>query len=172
MNKSNIIEKEILLTRIEFKQYFEAFDKYINNENSNAELNYIALKTLNKFKPEYDKIISGIYNPDKDIKFQEYKRQVNQLAIKYADRDEQGEILLNDNKEPIITEQIIEFQNELKQLIDSNKELLEQVNSANENNFKFLNELIKFNIYAWKTIEMVPDKIPGIIMYFMFKEEF
>lgn len=172
MNKSNIIEKEILLTRIEFKQYFETFDKYINNENSNAELTYIALKTLNKFKPEYYKIISGIYNPDKDIKFQEYKRQVNQLAIKYADRDEQGEILLNDNKEPIITEQIIEFQNELKQLIDSNKELLEQVNSANENNFKFLNELVKFNIYAWKTIEMVPDKIPGIIMYFMFKEEF
>lgn len=172
MNKSNIIEKEILLTRIEFKQYFEEFDKYINNENSNAELTYIALKTLNKFKQEYNKIISGIYNSDKDIKFQEYKRQINQLAIKYADRDEQGEILLNDNKEPIITEQIIEFQNELKQLIDNNKELLEQVNSANENNFKFLNELEKFNIYAWKTIEMVPDKIPGIIMYFMFKEEF
>ena len=60
----------------------------------------------------------------------------------------------------------------MKQLIDNNKELLEQVNSTNENNFKFLNEVVKFNIYTWKTIEMVPNKIPGIIMYFMFKEEF
>ena len=36
MNKSNIIEKEIILTRIELKRYFELLDKYIDNEGIDA----------------------------------------------------------------------------------------------------------------------------------------
>ena len=120
MNKSNIIEKEIILTRIELKRYFELLDKYIDNEGVDAELTYIAIKTLKLLEPEYKNAISGIYNPDNDIKYQQYKQDLNQLAFKYADRDEQGEILLKNNQ-PIITEQIIEYQNELNKLNENNK---------------------------------------------------
>ena len=119
MNKSNIIEKEIILTRIELKRYFELLDKYIDNEGVDAELTYIAIKTLKLLEPEYKNAISGIYNPDNDIKYQQYKQDLNQLAFKYADRDEQGEILLKNNQ-PIITEQIIEYQNELNKLNNKN----------------------------------------------------
>ena len=52
------------------------------------------------------------------------------------------------------------------------KELLDLVNNANENNFNFLNQTEQIKIYAWKTIDLVSNKIPGIIMFFMFKEEF
>ena len=172
MNKSNIIEKEIILTRIELKQYFELLDKYIDNEGVDAELTYIAIKTLKLLEPEYKNAISGIYNPDNDIKYQQYKQELNQLAFKYADRDEQGEVLLNNNNQPIITEQIIEYQNELNALKNNNKEVLDLVENCNKNNFNFLNQQLKFKIYAWKSIELVSDKIPGLIMYYMFREEF
>lgn len=171
MNKSNIIEKEIILTRIELKQYFELLDKYIDNEGVDAELTYIAIKTLKLLESEYKNAIGGIYNPDNDIKYQQYKQDLNQLAFKYADRDEQGEVLLKNNQ-PIITEQIIEYQNELNKLNENNKELLDIVNNCNKNNFNFLNQQQKFKIYAWKSIELVSDKIPGLIMYYMFREEF
>lgn len=172
MNKSNIIEKEIILTRIELKQYFELLDKYIDNEGVDAELTYIAIKTLKLLEPEYKNAINSIYNPDNDIKYQQYKQDLNQLAFKYADRDEQGEVLLNNNNQPIITEQIIEYKNELNKLNNNNKEVLELVENCNKNNFNFLNQQLKFKIYAWKSIELVSDKIPGLIMYYMFREEF
>ena len=122
------------------------------------QLTYIAIKTLKLLEPEYKNAISGIYNPDNDIKYQQYKQDLNQLAFKYADRDEQGEILLKNNQ-PIITEQIIEYQNELNKLNENNKELLDIVNNCNKNNFNFLNQQQKFKIYAWKSIELVSDYI-------------
>lgn len=172
MNKSNIIEKNITLSKYEIKQYFEILNNYINGDGINAELSYIAIKTLKLLDPIYKKITEGIYNPDKDIKFQEYKQKLEQLSIKYADRGEQGEILLDNNKQPIITEQIVEFQNELNHLSNENKELIDLVNNSNQNNFNFLNQIETVKIYSWKSIEFVPNKIPAIIMYFMFNEEF
>ena len=172
MNKLNIIEKTITLSKYEIKKYFEILNSYINGEGIDAELSYIAIKTLKLLDPIYKKIAEGIYNPDKDIKFQEYKQKLEQLSIKYADRDEQGEVLLDNNKQPIITEQIVEFQNELNHLSNENKELLDLVNNSNQNNFNFLNQIETVKIYSWKSIEFVPNKIPAIIMYFMFNEEF
>ena len=172
MNKSNIIEKSVTLSRYEIKQYFEILNNYINGEGIDAELSYIAIKTVKLLDPIYKKIAEGIYNPDKDIKFQEYKQKLERLSIKYADRDEQGEVLLDNNKRPVITEQIVEFQNELNSLSNENKELIDLVNGSNQNNFNFLNRTETVKIYSWKSIDFVPDKIPAVIMYFMFNEEF
>lgn len=172
MDRTNIIEKEVILTRLELKQYFEILNNYINGESIDAELTYIAIKTIKNLEPLYQKIVNGIYNPDNDLNYKKYKENFDKLMFKYADRDEQGEILLDNNKQPIITEQIIEFQNDLNQLDKENKELLDLVNNANENNFNFLNQTEQIKIYAWKTIDLVSNKIPGIIMFFMFKEEF
>lgn len=172
MDRTNIIEKEVTLTRLELKQYFEILNNYINGDGLDAALTYIALKTIKNLESAYKRINCGIYNPENDIRYKEYNQKFDQLSFKYADRDEQGEVLLNSNKQPIITEQIIEFQNELKKLNDDNKELLNLVDNSKENNFKFLNQQEIFKIYSWNSIDLVPDKIPGVIMYFMFKEEF
>ena len=172
MNKSSIIEKKVQLSQLEIKQYYEMLNKYVGEKGITAELTYAAIKTIKSLNDAYQEIAQGIYNPDTDPKFTEYKQKVNGLIVKFADRDEQGELKLDANKQPIITEQIVEYQNEIKKLQDEYAETLKLVNGANEFNKNFLSQAKEVTIYAWHRIEEVPDELPGVFMHFMFREEF
>ena len=110
MNKTAIVEKNIQLTQLEFKSYFETLNKYINVNGINSELTYAAVKTIKALENEYQDVLKGIYNPDNDPKFQEYKQEAQKILISKADRDEQGNIKVDANKTPIVTEQIVEYQ--------------------------------------------------------------
>lgn len=171
MRKSLIKEKKVQMSQLEIKQYFEMLNKYISGNGINADLTYAALKTIKALEPVYNEIANGLYNPDTDPKFAEYKQKVNELVIKYADRDEQGEIKLDANKQPTITEQIVEYQNDVKKLQEEFVETLKLVNGANDFNRNYLNQAREATIYTWDNIEEVPDEIPGVFMLYMFKEE-
>lgn len=172
MYKNNIVEKKVQLTQFEIKQYFEMLNKYIGGNGLNAELTYAALKTIKSLEKDYQEILQGMYNPDTDPKFAEYKQKANELVVKYADRDEQGEIKLDANKNPTITEQIVEYQNDMKKLQEQFAETLKLVGGANEFNRNYLNQAREVTIYTWAHIEQVPDEIPGVFMLYMFKSEF
>jgi hypothetical protein len=172
MVKNKIVEKKVQLTQLEIKQYFEILNKYISGNGLNAELTYAALKTIKSLEKDYQAIAAGMYNPDADPKFAEYKQKANELVVKYADRDEQGELKLDANKNPTITEQIVEYQNEMKKLQEQFAETLKLVSGANEFNRNYLNQAREVTIYTWAHIEQVPDEIPGVFMLYMFKNEF
>lgn len=172
MYKNNILEKKVQMTQAEIKQYYEMLNKYISGNGINAEFTYAALKTIKSLNNDYQEILKGMYNPDTDPKFTEYKQKVNDIIIKYADRDEQGEIILDKNKNPVIKEQIVEYQNDFKKLQEEYAETLKLVNGANEFNNNFLAQAREVTIYTWQHIEQVPDEIPGVFMLYMFKSEF
>lgn len=172
MRKSSIKEKKVQMSQLEIKQYFEMLNKYISGNGINADLTYAALKTIKSLEKDYNDIMTGLYNPDTDPKFAEYKQRVDELVMKYADRDEQGELKLDVNKRPIITEQIVEYQNDIKKLQEEFVETLKLVNGANDFNRNFLNQSKEVTIWTWSIIEEVPDEIPGVFMLYMFKEEF
>jgi beta-galactosidase/beta-glucuronidase len=135
-------------------------------------LTYAALKTIKSLEKDYQEILQGMYNPDTDPKFAEYKQKANELVVKYADREEQGEIKLDANKNPTITDQIVEYQNDMKKLQEEYAETLKLVNGANDFNRNYLNQAREVTIYTWAHIEQVPDEIPGVFMLYMFKSEF
>ena len=172
MHKNNIVEKKVQFTQFEIKQYFEILNKYIGGNGINGELTYAALKTIKALEKDYQEISQGIYNPDTDPKFAEYKQKVNELVVKFADRDEQGEIKFDANKNPTITEQIVEYQNELKKLQEEYAETLKLVGGANDFNRNYLSQPREVTIYTWEHIEQVPDEIPGVFMLYMFRNEF
>lgn len=172
MRKSSIKEKKVQMSQLEIKQYFEMLNKYISGNGVDAELTYAAIKTIKSLEPAYNEIASGMYNPDTDPKFVEYKQKANELVMKYADRNEQGEIKLDANKQPTITEQIVEYQDDLKKLQSQFIETLKLVKGANEFNRNFLSQAKEVTIYTWGNIEEVPDEIPGVFLLHMFKEEF
>ena len=172
MRKSSIKEKKVQMSQLEIKQYFEMLNKYISGNGINADLTYAAIKTIKSLEPVYNEIANGMYNPDTDPKFAEYKQKVNELVVKYADRNEQGEIKLDANKQPTITEQIVEYQNDVKKLQEQFVDTLKLVNGANDFNRNYLNQAREATIYTWANIEEVPDEIPGVFMLYMFKEEF
>lgn len=171
MNKEAIVEKKVQLSQMEIKNYFEMLNKYIGGNGINAEFTYAALKTLKSLEKDYQEIVKGIYNPDTDPKFTEYKQKVNENIVKFADRDEQGEIVLDANKNPVVKEQIVEYQNEIKKLNEEYAETLKLVNGANEFNRNYLAQAREVTIWTWRGIREVPDEIPGIFMLYMFKEE-
>ena len=171
MNKEAIIEKKVVLSQMEIKNFYEILNKYISGNGINAEFTYAALKSLKSMDAAYKEIVQGIYNPDTDPKFTEYKQKVNENIIRFADRDEQGEIVLDGNKNPVIKEQIVEYQNEIKKLNDEYEETLKLVNGSNEFNKNFLSQAKEVTIWTWRGIREVPDEIPGIFMLYMFKEE-
>jgi hypothetical protein len=172
MVKSSIVAKKVQMSQLEVKQYFEMLNKYISGNCINASLTYAALKTIKSLEKDYNEIMAGLYNPDTDPKFAEYKQRVDESVMKYADRDEQGELKLDSNKRPVITEQIVEYQNDIKKLQEEFVETLKLVNGANDFNRNFLNQGKEVTIYTWRIIEDVPDEIPGVFMLYMFKEEF
>ena len=172
MRKSSIKEKKVQMSQLEIKQYFEMLNKYISGNGINADLTYAALKTIKSLEKDYNDIMTGLYNPDTDPKFTEYKHRVDELVMKYADRDEQGELKLDANKRTVITEQIVEYQNDIKKLQEEFVETLKLVNGANDFNRNFLNQSKEVTIWTWCIIEEVPDEIPGVFMLYMFKEEF
>ena len=172
MVKNKIVEKKVQLTQLEIKQYFEILNKYISGNGLNAELTYAALKTIKSLEKDYQAIAAGMYNPDADPKFAEYKQKANELVVKYADRDEQGELKLDANKNPTITEQIVAYQNEMNKLQERFAETLKLVSGANEFNRNYLNQAREVTIYTWRLIDEVPDEIPGVFMLYMFKNEF
>ena len=172
MNKTAIVEKNIQLTQLEFKSYFETLNKYINVNGINSELTYAAVKTIKALENDYQEVIKGIYNPDNDPKFQEYKQEAQKILISKADRDEQGNIKVDANKTPIVTEQIVEYQNEMKTLQEQFAETLKLVSGANDFNRNYLNQAREVTIYTWRLIDEVPDEIPGVFMLYMFKSEF
>ena len=172
MIKSSIVEKKVQMSQLEVKQYFEMLNKYISGNGINAELTYAAIKTIKSLEKDYQDIANGMYNPDADPKFAEYKQKVDELVMKYADRNEQGELVLDANKRPIITEQIVEYQNDVKKLQEEFVDTLKLVNGANDFNRNYLNQAREVKIYTWNNLEQVPDEIPGVFMLYMFKEEF
>ena len=172
MNKNNIVVKKINLSQLEIKQYFEMLNKYINSNGVGAELTYAAIKTIKSLESVYQEIQKAIYNPDQDPKVAEYKQEVGTLIQKFADRDEQGNIKFDANKNPIITEQIVEYQNAVAEVNKKFEETLTKVNGAGEYNQKVLANTRDVEIYTFSTITLVPEEIPGVFMYYMFREEF
>jgi hypothetical protein len=171
MDKTAIAEKKVQLSQMEIKNYFEMLNKYIGANGIDATLTYAALKTLKSLEKDYNEILQGIYNPDNDPKFAEYKQKVNENVVKFADRDEQGELILDKNKNPVITEQIVEYQNEIKKLQEEYAETLKLVNGANDFNRNYLSQAREVTIWTWRRMEEVPDEIPGVFMLYMFKNE-
>lgn len=172
MNKNNIVVKKITLTQLEIKQYFEMLNKYINANGVGAELTYAAIKTIKSLEGVYQEIQKAIYNPEQDPKVGEYKQEIGALIQKFADRDEQGNVKFDANKNPIITEQIVEYQNAVAEVNKKFEETLTKVNGAGEYNQKVLANTRDVEIYTFSTIALVPEEIPGVFMYYMFREEF
>jgi hypothetical protein len=70
---------------------------------------------------EYDKIVSQMWIPMREPKWNDWKRAEQGCVEKWADRDNNGNILVDREGNPVIEENKIEFENELKELKESDE---------------------------------------------------
>lgn len=128
-----IVKRE--LKNYEILQLFNEFVKNLNTEGLNPKYSLMLYKNIEALTIPYNNIVSSIYNENNDIEYQKYKKDLNDTFVKYADRDEQGNIIQNENGVSI-KEQIVEF-NAAKEALDNvYKDALERVAHKDAHNAK------------------------------------
>ena len=172
MIQYNVTEKTVTYKYYEIKQFFEVLNKFITTDGVGRDMSYAALKTINILEPVYKEIVEGIYKPENDPKVKEYQDGIKKLAFQYADRDEQGKTKVDPNGNPIVTEQIVEFQNAVQKYNEENKAVIDMANGANKFNQEYLSNSKEVKIFTLNSIEQCPDKLPPVLMYYFFKDSF
>ena len=168
----NVTEKTYNFTYFDIKQFFEILNKFIVNNGVGIDISVAALKTIAVLEPIYREVVNGIYVPEKDEKVIEYQKGVREIAVKYADRNEQGELRVDDKNNPIITEQIVEFQKELGEYNEKNKSVIEMANNAPKYNQEYLANKKDVTIFTLNNIDLCPNEVPPILVYYFFRDQF
>jgi hypothetical protein len=158
-----MVEKEVELTLGEIKGLYEYFLDVYRKEGVTVDWSIFVFKSLQMLSKPYEEIYKGEYNEQRDPQYPEYVKKLETLLRQYVDRDEQGNPKYDKNGEPIITEMIVEFQNEKKKLDEEFKDLVERVTKKAEINYKFLSQKVKIKMLKADKNE-IPNKIPPIIV--------
>lgn len=155
------LEKEMELREI--KQLFEYCYIHLKTEGLNSKTALMIFKNKKALETPYEQISQNIYLKENDPEFQKFIEKNNRIVLKYVDRNEQGEPIFDENKEPAITEMIVEYQKEMDQLLKDNEELLKTAEEKTNANGKFLSQKVPVTIFTLD-IDEISDKVPPYIV--------
>ena len=80
------------LKNYEILQLFNEFVKNLNTEGLNPKYSLMLYKNIEALTIPYNNIIRSVYNEANDTEYQKYQHDLNDTIVKYADRDEQGNV--------------------------------------------------------------------------------
>lgn len=123
-------------------------------------------KNAEKLAEAYGKIASKIYDERNDAAFQEFRKKASDLVGQFADRDEQGNIKLDDKGQVLITEQIAEFREADKKLAEENKQMLEARQAKIDESMKYLEMTNEYSLLTIELKDFPNDAAPGIVGIF------
>jgi len=163
-------QKRTTFKNYEVKVLFEILNSMTNNSYG-YDVSKSIVDNIIALSEKYKEITSKIYNPNNDPEVQAYNKKTADLLVKFADKNEDGSVKVDNNKNPIITEKLNDFQEELKKFQEENKELIEKVNKAPENNTKFMNEDCELMVWVPDVdFEKNPEyQIPPVLVHYLFR---
>ena len=156
-------EIEVEVTLLEIKNLYEYFFAAYRQPCLSIEWSKVTVKNVKYLETPYKQISQGVYNEENDAKFYEFSEKYQKLIKKYADRDDQGNIVY-ENDEPIITEMIVEFDKAKTELETEYKDLLDKLHNKNEINNKFLNQKVKIKIMVPNIDSDIPGAVPPFVV--------
>lgn len=157
--------KTITLKRGQVKSIYEYFVQQLQQEGKTAEFSYFVYKNAEILAGEYQNIVNLIYDESRDTKFHEFMKKRSELITKYADRDEQGN-LITENNNVKITEQVAEFKQETEELEKEYKEVLDTRDQRIKESVQFLDMTSEYNLIVM-SVTKFPDKtMPAIVGIF------
>ena len=156
-------ETEIEVTLLEIKNLYEYFFAAYRQPGLSLEWSKVTVKNVKYLEIPYKQISQGVYNEENDAKFFEFSEKYQKLIKKYADRDDQGNIVY-ENDDPVITEMIVEFDKAKTELETEYKDLLDKLKNKNEINNKFLNQKVKIKIMVPNLENDIPGAVPPFVV--------
>ena len=159
-------EKTIRLKNGQVKGIYEYFVNILQQDGKNAVFSYMVYKNAEKLATAYNEIISKIYNEVADADFAKFKKAANDLVVKFADRDEQGNIKRDEKGQIVITEQIAEFREADEKLVAENKEKLDARQARINESVQYLELSDEYSLITIKLSDFPNDAAPGIVGIF------
>lgn len=156
-------EIEVEVTLLEIKNLYEYFFAAYRQPGLSLEWSKVTVKNVKYLETPYKQISQGVYNEENDAKFFEFSEKYQKLIKKYADRDDQGNIVC-ENDDPVITEMIVEFDKAKTELETEYKDLLDKLKNKNEINNKFLNQKVKIKIMVPNLESDIPVAVPPFVV--------
>lgn len=167
---ANIYEKTVEVALFEIKKLFEYCHNNIDEERFPAKWGLILYNNVLLLGTPYGQILQGVYDEKNDPKYMEYCSKMKAIIMKYVDRDEQGNPIFDENKQPVFTDMNVEFTNEQEKLDREYAELNDKIMKKEEKNYDFLKQKVKVKICACD-LEEIPDGVPPAIVGIITKPE-
>lgn len=155
--------KDVNISNFQIKQLFELFNNMILEPGENAKFSWMVYQNTAILAPLYADILQNIYDENRDPEFSAFYSEQDVLIQKYADRDNNNIIKVDTNNKPIIKENIIEFSEENKKLIEKYPELYKRLQSKNENNANVYKQTKTIPLHCLELSEFPPKTIPFIV---------
>ena len=155
-------QKTIVLKNGQVKGIYEYFAQQVQQEGKTAEFSYFVYKNAEILVEQYVKIMNTIYVEQTDTEFQKFTKENNELALKYADKDEQGNVIVENNNYKI-TKQETEFKRESEALQKKYEEVLKNRQQKIQESMQFLEQTAEYSMIVMP-ITKFPDKTaPAIV---------
>lgn len=132
------------------------------NDSYNAHFSYFIAINKNRLKTEIE-IMEKLTKPSEQ--YIEFNKKREEIAKKYSAKDNDGKVVIIDNKYDIIDK--ISFNNEFKELIGEYTETIAEYNNQMKDYNDFIAEEVEIKTHSIK-FENLPNKItPEVIELFI-----
>lgn len=159
---------DVVLNNFQVKQLFEEFNKKLNEPGENPQYSWVIYKNCEILAGAYTQIMQELYDERREPEFPEFYNKQQALIQKYADRNEQNEIIFDRSGNPQIIENIVEFNQENAKLLEEYSELCEKVKNKDKVNLEVYNKTNSYKLYTMELSEFplrTPPYIVGMIGY-------
>lgn len=138
----------------------------LQQEGQSAEFSYLIYKNSEILSQVYADFSSKLYAERADAKFQEFLKKSEELVVKYADRDEQGNVQTDKEGKLVITEQIAEYKAENEKLIADYKDTLDARQQKIQESMQLLDLACDYRLFVMEIDKFPPKTMPAIVGLF------
>lgn len=135
-----------------------------NNENKentgfNAWFSNALIKNIAALATPYFNVLSTLYQPTNNVELNEYNEKTKETVLRFADRDNQGNIKFDEAGNPVVSELYVECQEELENLKQKYSEVLKKHQDGIDSNVTRLEEMSPAIVMYAVNPDFIPNNI-------------
>lgn len=153
-------EKECELTNEEVCLLYTFFEQSLHAPGYTKTFSLLLLDNLESLHYAKQIIEDNAPKIENIPRFKEYQDKSIALLERCADRDEQGNVLRNENGEYKITEQLVEYLEAKKNLESEYDDIIERINHDEQLQFFYMQEKTKVILVMLDNFDDYPDALP------------
>lgn len=143
---------------------FNEFNTNTDKEGLNPYYSLMSFKNAEALLPVVMKINDDLYDERREADWNKFIEKRNEIFQKYADRDEQGNMKINDkNGAPIVTEMIVEFNKAIEELQVEFKDMLGRVQNKETVNANVLSQTTEVEVVTLELTEFPNQAKPFVV---------